>query len=157
VKEYSEDPNLQMNDPISSASQLSEDEWTENNYDESDFNEGNQESQSYEEEQGSSNSNNNFIDTFETLDRKNYHDKDQLINTNKFELNSNDNTQISNDKQKENTEDLFQNQNVSTNNERIINGYTTIKKILYMLQDYASSTFNWIINKINYRIEQVSN
>lgn len=39
--------------------------------------------------------------------------------------------------------------------EKILNGYTTIKNILYMLHDYASSTFNWIINKINNQMEKI--
>jgi len=39
--------------------------------------------------------------------------------------------------------------------EKILNGYKTIKNILYMLHDYVSSTFNWIINKINNQMEKI--
>lgn len=39
--------------------------------------------------------------------------------------------------------------------EKILNGYKTIKNILYMIHDYISSTFNWIINKINNQMEKI--
>lgn len=161
MDKYSEDQNfvqvnpyVPMNNQIANVPQLLEDKLTENDYDESNYPliKSHQELQSYERDRESSNSNNNYNDNFETLDKKNDYNKDQLINTNEFGLNSYDNTQISTDKQEENIEDQYD----TENNERIIYGYNAIKKILYMLHDYASSIFNLIINKLNYRLEQVS-
>lgn len=136
-----------MNNPISTIPQLPEDELAENNYNESEYSLNNDEDhpafQNHDEwEPESSNINNNLSEVSETLDKKINDTRDQLMNINEFESNPY-NTQISTDKQVE-------------NEERIINGYKAMKKILYMLHDYASSTFNWIINKINYRMEQVS-
>lgn len=131
-----------------------DDEKVDNDVDESDYSldEGHQKVYTYKWDQESSNSNNNPTDIFETLDKENDYNKDHSINTNEFELNSYDNSQKSTEEQEENTEDQY----VSENNERIIYGYNAIKKILYMLHDYASSIFNLIINKINYRMEQFS-
>ncbi|XP_008187910.1 myb-like protein X isoform X2 [Acyrthosiphon pisum] len=177
VEEYSEDSDhntptdyttingVQVNLPVPmnnpTVPQLSEDELTENNYSESEYSLNTDEDHSlFQNDDGwepkSFNINNNPTEISETLDRKNDNTKDQLINTNEFESNPYDNTQIFTDKQEENSEYRFKNQYVLENKERIINGYEALKKILYMLHDYASSTFNWIINKINYRIEQVS-
>ncbi|XP_050058239.1 high mobility group nucleosome-binding domain-containing protein 5-like isoform X8 [Aphis gossypii] len=76
--------------------------------------------------------------------------KDELIENNyndsKYSTNTNE----------DNIENQLNDQYVSENKERIVNGYTALKKILYMLHDYVSLTFNWIINKINYRMEQFS-
>jgi len=137
-----------MNNPISTIPRLPEDELLENNYNESEYSLDTDEDhpafQNDDEwEPESSNINNNLTEVPETLDKKNDDIKDQSMDINEFESNPYDNTQISTDKQVE-------------DEERIINGYKAMKKILYMLHDYASSTFNWIINKINYRIEQVS-
>jgi len=148
-----------MNNPI--VPQLSENELTENSYNESEYSLNTDEDHPSFQNDGdwepkSSNINNDPTKIPETLDRKNDNTKDQLINTNEFESNPYDNTQISTDKEEENSENQFKNQYVSENKERIINGYNAMKKILYMLHDYASSTFNWIISKINYRMEQVS-
>jgi len=134
---------------------------TENNYNESEYSLNTDEDHSSfqntdEWEPKSFNINNNPTEISETLARKNDNTKDRLINTNEFETNPYDNTQISTDKQEDIAKYQFENQYVSENKERIINGYKAMKKILYMLHDYASSTFNWIINKINYRMEQVS-
>lgn len=131
-----------------------DDEKVDNDLDESGYslNESHKELKNDEWDQESSNSNNNPTDIFETLDKKNDYNKDQSIKTNEFELNSYDNTHTSTEEQEENTEDQF----VSENSERIIYGYNAIKKILYMLHNYTSSIFNFIINKINYRMEQVS-
>ncbi|KAE9535601.1 hypothetical protein AGLY_007502 [Aphis glycines] len=73
--------------------------------------------------------------------------KDELI-----ENNYND-SEYSTNTNEDNIENQSNDQYVSENKERILNGYTALKKILYMLHDYASLTFNWIINKINYRME----
>ncbi|XP_022181731.1 probable ATP-dependent RNA helicase ddx20 isoform X2 [Myzus persicae] len=173
VEEYSEDPNhntpidyitingvrVPMNNFISTVPQLSGDELTENKYNASEYplntNEDHQASYYYDDlEPESSNYNDNPTEISETPNRNNDNTKDQSINTN--ELNSYDNTQISTNKQEDTKEDQFKNQYVTENKERIINGYKAMKKILYMLHDYASSTFNWIINKIDYRMEQVS-
>lgn len=85
----------------------------------------------------------------------NYNDSKYSTNTNEDNP-TYDDTQISTDKKVDNIEDQLNNQYVSENKERIVNGYTALKKILYMLHDYASLTFNWIINKINDRMEQFS-
>jgi len=148
-----------MNNPI--VPQLSEDKLTENNYNESEYSLNTDEDHSSfqnadEWEPKSFNINNNPTEISETLAKKNDNTKDRLINTNEFETNPYDNTQISTDKQDDISKYQFENQYVSENKERIINGYKAMKKILYMLHDYASLTFNWIINKINYRMEQVS-
>lgn len=148
-----------MNNPI--VPQLSEDELTANSYNESEYSLNTDEDQSSfqnddKREPKSSNIDNNLTEISKTLDMENDNTKDQLINTNKFESNPYDNTQIPTDKQEENSEYQFKNQYVSENKERIINGYKAMKKILYMLHDYASSTFNWIMSKIDYRMEQVS-
>lgn len=44
---------------------------------------------------------------------------------------------------------------VSQNSERLLNGYNTMKKIMFMLHDYASLTYNWVLNKINHQIENL--
>lgn len=72
-----------------------------------------------------------------------------------IENNYND-SKYSTNTNEDNIENQLNDQYVSENKERIVNGYTALKKILYMLHDYVSLTFNWIINKINYRMEQFS-
>ncbi|XP_026804061.1 probable ATP-dependent RNA helicase ddx20 isoform X2 [Rhopalosiphum maidis] len=153
-------PPLIINNTITTIPQLSEDELTENNYYDSEYfintNEDNQEYQNYNEwESESSNIKNKPTDIYETLDRTNENTQDQSINNNEFESKPYNNTQIYTDKQEENIGNQFNNQYVSENNEKIVNGYRALKKILYMLHDYASLTFDWIINKINYRMEQL--
>lgn len=137
-----------MNNPFSTVPQLSDDELTENN-NESEYSLNTDEDHLlFQNDDVWEPKSYNIINNDNT--------KDQLINTNEFESNPYDNTQIFTDKQVENVEHQINNQYGSKNKERIINGYEAIKKILYMLHDYASSTFNWIINKINYRMDQVS-
>jgi hypothetical protein len=153
-------PPLTINSAISTIPQLSEDELTENNYYDSEYfintNEDNQKYQNYDEwESESFNIKNNPTDIYETLDRTNENTQDQSINNNEFVSKPYDDTQIYTDKQEENIGNQFNNQNVSENNDRLVNGYRALKKILYMLHDYASLTFDWIINKINYRMEQL--
>lgn len=39
-------------------------------------------------------------------------------------------------------------------NQENINRYKIIKKLLYVLHDYVSFAFDWLINKINYKMEE---
>lgn len=63
---------------------------------------------------------------------------------NGFDFKGNQNTQFSDD-----------NGSQTQTPDNILVGYKLIKKILYMLQDYTSLSFNWIMNKVNKQMEQV--
>lgn len=137
---------------------MSEYDLTDSNYNGSEYyfntDEDHQAYQNYESELESSNI--EPTDSNETINRKNDNTKDQPTNNNEIESNPSDNTQITPDKQEGNIDDQFNNQSTLENKENIINGYNAMKRILYMLHDYASLAFNWIINKINYRMELAS-
>jgi len=146
-----------FNNEMSMVPQLSEEEFTG---DESVYSintdEDYQPHKHYEEWKSESFINNKPTNIYKSLDIKDDNTNDQSINSNEFGSNPYDNTYISTDKQEVNIEDQLNDQQVLENKERIINGYKAMKKILYMLHDYASSTFDWIINKINYQMKLVS-
>lgn len=63
---------------------------------------------------------------------------------NGFDFKNNQNTQFSDDSGSH-----------TQKADNILVGYKLIKKVLYMLQDYTSLSFNWIMNKVNKQMEQV--
>lgn len=59
---------------------------------------------------------------------------------------------------KENTNTQFSDVSGSKTqqNDNILVGYQILKKILYMLQEYTSLSFNWLMDRVNKQMEQVA-